>query len=111
MSVLPPELLEEPLSRPAEHRTKKGELVKQDCTVCGRNYVFHSLQCRICHQYVEHHDEAGAAACIDGRGRMAAARARAGVELDDVDGFVLGNYGCGEPMIPPKRPVIDEPSL
>lgn len=111
MSVLPPELLIEPLSRPAENRTKGGKLVKQECSTCGRNYVFHSKLCRICKQYVEHHDEAGAAACIDGRCRMAAARARAGIELDEVDKFVLGNYGMGSPMIPPPIPEVRSPML
>lgn len=87
--ALPTELTLEPLSRPQETRTDKGKVRRQECSTCGLPYPAHSKLCRICGQYVEHHDDQGVEDCIAGRARMARARFLAGSALDEVDEIVL----------------------
>lgn len=65
------------------------------CKVCEAPYAAHSgTTCTICRGPVEHHGQGvgeriGFNQCLAGRIRTADARARAGVELDDVDRLAL----------------------
>lgn len=91
MSGVPPEFI---------RRGPRPIAVKSKCRDCKLPYTAHSgSSCAICGVATEHHDADGFSQCLAGRARMAMARARAGVELNDLDLLVLKTSGIDDSEI------------
>lgn len=77
---------------PAEFQIKGqvSDNTKKNCKECDLKYSDHSGRlCGMCRGPVEHHTLDGFDDCLAGRRRMAAARDRAGLPLNDMDKLVL----------------------